>query len=95
MRFAGRRWRAGLVLVLGAYAVLIGTNPLLHHDLACHFKSPTHCQACTSNPSASKVEHRISLDSVRLADSGRVHAPALTLPDLAVSVPTAGRSPPA
>jgi hypothetical protein len=96
MRFASRRRRrAALVLALGTYMVLIGTNPLLHHDLSCHLKSPTHCQACTSNPSASKVEHRISLDVVRLADSGSIHAPAETLPKLAVAVPTAGRSPPA
>jgi hypothetical protein len=95
MRVAGRRWRAGLVVALGAYVVLIGTNPLLHHDLSCHFKSPTHCQACTSNPSASKVEHRISLDPVRLAETGRVHSPEQAPPDVAFSVSTSGRSPPA
>ena len=83
------------MLALGAYVVLIGTNPLLHHDLACHLKSSTHCQACTSNPSASKVEHRISLDAVRLAESGTIHAPDPSLPDTGVSVATAGRSPPA
>jgi hypothetical protein len=89
---ARRRWRIALLLTLGTYMVLIGTNPVLHDD---HLKSPAHCQACISNPSASRVEHRISLDAVRLADSGAIHAPSQTVPELRVTVPTAGRSPPA
>jgi hypothetical protein len=32
-----------LLAVLAVYAVLLAASPLLHHDVACHLTSPTHC----------------------------------------------------
>ncbi len=51
----GRR-RGAILWILAVYALLLAVNPVLHDDLACHLKSPTHCSACTASPSASRVE---------------------------------------
>jgi hypothetical protein len=52
----GRRRRGAVLWMLAVYALLLAVNPVLHDDLACHLKSPTHCSACTASPSASRVE---------------------------------------
>ena len=51
-----RRRRGAILWMLAIYALLLAVNPVLHDDLACHLKSPTHCSACTASPSASRVE---------------------------------------
>jgi hypothetical protein len=33
-------------LTAGLYALVLVVGPVLHHDLACHLKSRTHCTAC-------------------------------------------------
>jgi hypothetical protein len=55
-RAFGRRRRGAILWMLAVYALLLAVNPVLHDDLACHLKSPTHCSACTATPSASRVE---------------------------------------
>ncbi|PYQ06374.1 MAG: hypothetical protein DMF82_06430 [Acidobacteria bacterium] len=55
-RAFARRRRAAILWMLAVYALLLAVNPVLHDDLACHLKSPTHCSACTASPSASRVE---------------------------------------
>jgi hypothetical protein len=39
---------AGLIL----YGVVLAVSPALHHDFACHLKTPTHCDACHASPVA-------------------------------------------
>jgi hypothetical protein len=86
--------RPALLLGVGLYALLLMVNPVLHDDLACHLKSPTHCNACMASPTASRMEALGPMLPV-LADAGLVElsgqpaivaVPALALP---------GRSPPA
>lgn len=80
--------------MLAVYALLLAVNPVLHDDLACHLKSPTHCSACTASPSASRVEAMgaslpapVSLGSVEpLPRSSETHTPLVV---------RAGRAPPA
>ena len=80
--------------MLALYALLLVVNPILHDDLACHLKSPTHCSACTASPSASRVEVAGATLPIPI-EVGRVepsdHAAETVAPLLAL----AGRSPPA
>ena len=39
---------AGLIL----YGIVQAASPVLHHDLACHLKTPAHCDACHASPVA-------------------------------------------
>ena len=56
VRLLCRRRRVIVLAGAAVYALLLMVNPVFHDDLACHLKSPTHCNACTSSPSASRVE---------------------------------------
>jgi len=38
------------------YIVVALVTPLLHHDVACHLQSKTHCDACIAHSMASGVE---------------------------------------
>jgi len=57
MTHARRGWsRRWILLGIAVYAVVLVASPVLHHDLACHLKAPTHCDACTANPLGSRVD---------------------------------------
>ena len=80
--------------MVGLYALLVMSAPLLHHDFACHQKSPTHCVACVSSPSAPRATAAVVV-APALSELGRVvehgrrqfrERPLLALP---------GRAPPA
>jgi hypothetical protein len=89
-----RRRRVLGGLALGLYGLLIAVSPALHHDLACHVKSPAHCDACVANSPASRAEPRAGLEAPALlatdelpaAEQAREHRTSLR--------PTSGRSPP-
>jgi hypothetical protein len=82
-------------LGLTVYALILAVSPVLHHDLACHVKSPTHCEACTANPLASRVETAVLTVHTTLPLVGEV-APAAHRVDAADPVRiAAGRAPPA
>jgi len=92
-RLGGVKGPVGLVLAL--YVLVLVVSPLLHHDLACHRTSPTHCTACTGSAAASRIDPLPGLEPGQLPEAGRVEAlhqePAEAAPLLYVS----GRSPPA
>lgn len=89
---AGRPW---VLAALVAYAVLLAANPLLHHDVACHQKSPTHCAACTSSPSAGRIEGVSPFAERPLPAAGYVEWVACDPADSGAILQTTGRSPPA
>jgi hypothetical protein len=92
-----RRWRsrrAGWIAVF-AYGVVLGTSPLLHHDFACHLKTPSHCDACVSSPLAQAVETGIRIAPPRPLDTGRPAVPANDRGRQAFRMPCRGRAPPA
>jgi len=91
--FAGRR-RGAIVWMLAVYALLLAVNPVLHDDIACHLKSPTHCSACTASPSASRVE-AVGPSLPAPASIGKVEPPARSSETDAPLVVRAGRAPPA
>jgi hypothetical protein len=82
------------VIGLAAYATMLVVSPALHHDLACHAKSPTHCEACVANPLAPPAEPGFTLEAA-LVIAGDVEGP-LAASTFAAPRPTAsGRAPPA
>jgi len=93
-RLGGRRAAFWLPLVLGLYALVLVGSPALHHDLACHLKSPTHCDACTANPLASRTEVGVSLAESQLRPVGWVRAEGDVSPRHASTSASSGRSPP-
>lgn len=86
------RW---VLLALALYAVVLLGSPILHHDLACHLKSATHCNACTASPFASRIESGVPLDGWRPHRAGRVEGVSQKAPEPASAPRTTGRSPPA
>ena len=87
--------RIGVALGVGLYALVLVVSPLLHHDLDCHLKSPSHCSACTANPLASSIEGGVHLDALRLPVAGWVEGLRQEAPRTASPVRLPGRSPPA
>lgn len=69
-----RRLRSLAILGLLAYVVVLFVSPVLHHDLACHLKSPGHCDACAASPLASRAETAAASTPPRLDGSGLVEA---------------------
>lgn len=90
---SARGWR--IWLPLGLYVALLVASPLAHHDLACHVKSPTHCDACQANPLASSTEPAPGLQVWTDGAAGDVEIPEAHAPRPALLAPLAGRSPPA
>jgi hypothetical protein len=94
VRILRERRRAIVLAGAAAYALLLMVNPVLHDDLACHLKSPTHCNACTASPSASRVEGMGPILPV-LADAGLIEPSARAGVRAASAPALPGRSPPA
>jgi len=89
-----RRSRARIVACFGLYVLAVLVSPVLHHDFACHLKSPTHCTACNASPTAQRIEHRPTLLVGLLPDAERIQALA-EKSGAQVALPTLpGRSPP-
>ena len=57
-------------LLLLAFSLVVAAGPLLHHDVDCHIKSPTHCTGCTVSLSAPAVGGRVPV--LTGADTARV-----------------------
>lgn len=82
-------------LAVGLYAVVLVVAPLLHHDLACHLKSRTHCTACLSSVTASGPQEAAGLIAVDLRSSGALAFDgSSSVPRVSVAS-LVGRSPPA
>ncbi len=82
-------------LALALYALLVTVSPVLHHDLACHVKSPGHCDACVANSPASRAEPRTGLDAPVWRAAGEPPAVERAREHRAPLTQTSGRSPPA
>jgi len=94
-RRSGSRAGWAFWLGLGCYLLALGVAPLLHHDLECHVKSPTHCNACMASPPGLSSAAGAPLDASRLDDAGSVEAARATAPVPTFAVDAPGRSPPA
>jgi hypothetical protein len=82
-------------LGVGCYLLALAVAPLLHHDLECHVKSPTHCTACMASPPGLCSAPGAPLDGTPLHDAGSVEAARAKAPAPTFAVDAPGRSPPA
>ena len=80
--------------MLAMYVAIVATLPLLHHDIACHIQSPTHCTTCFIG-SADRAPDIAALSAAQLVPIGSFsfEAQAWRLPLLCGDL--SGRSPPA
>lgn len=91
---AFRRLRSLAALGLVLYAVVFAASPVLHHDLACHLKTPTHCDACAMSPPASRVESSFGSGLTHLAQAGRIEMLREQATRSVAPVAQSGRAPP-
>ncbi len=89
------RRRLLAALALSLYALLAAISPALHHDLACHVKSPGHCDACVANPLASRTEPAAGLDAPTMRALRETPDCAQPREHWAPVAPASGRAPPA
>jgi hypothetical protein len=83
-------------LIAALYGLLLVLQPLAHHDLADHVKSPSsHCQLCTARPQAARAEPRVATVAPLLPSAGEVAAPAESGFVALVPLHSSGRAPPA
>jgi hypothetical protein len=94
-RGARPKRRATSWVGLGFYLLFLAVSPLLHHDLECHVKTPSHCGACMASPPGLSAAPGAPLDATHLQDAGSVRAVRATAPEPTLAVDTPGRSPPA
>ena len=95
MSVGPRRRGIAAAAILVVYALILAATPLLHHDLDCHFKTPTHCQACLASPAAAPTAISVVGWSGPLPEAGRAFAAPRLLSPLTVRVEISGRAPPA
>ena len=87
--------RVTLRLGLGFYLFFLAVSPLLHHDLECHVKTPSHCGACMTSPLGLSAAVGAPLGATYLHDAGSVKAVPTNAHEFAFTVDAPGRSPPA
>jgi hypothetical protein len=84
-------WIAFVVL----YALSIATAPAMHCDFDCHFKTPSHCQACVASALAPPPMVAPAAWAGPLPLVGDAPAPSVVTQLRTVEVDLAGRAPPA
>jgi hypothetical protein len=80
--------------LLAAYVLAAALLPLTHHDVACHFKSPTHCTTCTVATSGEAAPWAVAADSLSMPDAGWAILQAAAWCHSAPLRSSSGRSPP-
>lgn len=88
------RSRLHTVILAAMYAAFLLTANFEHHDLLCHFKTPQHCAACTSNLVGSDPHTPIPAGAIDLADAGGAISFHVVAPETLLTVRSTGRSPP-
>ena len=91
-----RRPNAYAVVGVTIYALFLVTAPFEHHDLVCHFKTPTHCTACTSSLVGADPKPRAAAGAARSRRTPAARSPSTSSPTgFLLTVRSTGRSPPA
>ncbi len=84
----------GRVAFVALYILALLVLPALHHDIDCHFKSPSHCPACLASPMAAPVTEPAPLPSDPLPDAGGVVHLEFGSVVSSEPIPAFGRAPP-
>lgn len=82
-------------LGVALYAAVLVLSPFTHHDLVCHFKSPQHCTACTSNQVGTDPAELRTPSFRPLVDAGRAVQVQALAEGVLLAADSTGRSPPA
>ena len=90
-----RRPNAHAVVGVALYALFLVTAPFEHHDLVCHFKTPTHCTACTSSLVGASPNAPAAVGAADLPYAGGAFAVDVVPDSFLLTVRSTGRSPPA
>jgi len=90
-----RRPNARAVVGVAIYALFLVTAPFEHHDLVCHFKTPTHCTACTSSLVSADPNTPAVSGAADLTFAGGAFAVDVVADGYLLTVRSTGRSPPA
>ena len=94
MRSASRRYRHLAYLALALFSVFLFTAEFEHHDIACHLKTPQHCNACAASQLGSEPHSVASFNHVVLSDAGRAVLELTVLSGTILPAQSSGRSPP-
>ena len=89
-----RRPNAHAVVGVAIYALFLVTAPFEHHDLVCHFKTPTHCTACTSSLVSADPNTPAVTGAADLTFAGGAFAVDVIADGSLLTVRSTGRSPP-
>ena len=89
-----RRSNVHTVVGVAIYALFLVTAPFEHHDLACHFKTPTHCTSCTSSVVGADPHTPAAVGAADLPYAGGAFAFVVVIDGYLLSVRSTGRSPP-
>ena len=81
-------------LVVAVYVLAAALLPLAHHDIACHFKSATHCSTCIIGSAGDLASDETPLRSTALDAAGWTAAESSDALSSASVCPTTGRAPP-
>jgi len=79
---------------IALYAAFVLAAPVLHHDLACHRTSPTHCPSCVASVSGPDMPSAASAASSCLIDAGATPDVTIALPNATQVERASGRAPP-
>lgn len=82
-------------LLLALYVSAAAFSPLLHHDVICHFQSPTHCTTCLIGSAAEGPSPALVSAVNPLVVVGSILARHDVHRDAALPGDSYGRSPPA
>ena len=87
--------RGFIRVILALYIAAAALLPLAHHDIACHFKSSTHCTSCIIGSAGDLASDATGLGHGALNGAGRpVPSPVERIDSLSLPA-TSGRAPPA
>jgi hypothetical protein len=83
-------------IVAALYLVVLVAEPFLHHSVACHANTPTHCTACALQMTSPGVEDDSLLQAiVLLPEAGKLLPDSLPHDVAPLVTRTKDRSPPA
>lgn len=82
--------RAAVLLV---YLTALAALPVLHHDIACHIKTPSHCTTCLIGAAERAPDHSALL-AAHLVPIGSPEGEAQVRGALTLAWDLSGRSPP-
>ena len=76
------------------YAAFVLASPLLHHDMACHRTSPTHCPSCVASVAGPDIPSAAAVAPTALIDAGATPDVHTARPIAARTDQASGRAPP-